>query len=200
MTSAFVFRRTRVLAVAVGAALLALIAWQLTAARPLNTSGATAGLVHITMTVTQLNGTTFKGDDGATGRNAGVITVLAYTGGLKNTMSIGGATGGAGAGKAELSAVTITKVMDGSSPQFLFAAATGQRLKSVVITFSRTDRTGREVPYYRITLTDAFVSVVAQRSTGETVVEDVSFLFVKIEQKSLIQNTTFQFNLETKAA
>ena len=200
MTSASVFPRTRVLAVAVAAALLALVAWQLTAARPLNTSSATAGVVHITMTVTQLNGTTFKGDDGATGRNAGVITVLAYTYGLKNTMTIGGATGGAGAGKAVHSPVTITHVMGGSSPQFLAAAATGQHLKSVVITFSRTDRTGRDVDFYRVTLTDAFVSEVAQRSSGDTVLEDVSFIFFKIKQQSLTQNTTFQADLETGAA
>lgn len=199
MTSASVFPRTRVLAVAVAATLLALVAWQLTAARPLNTRSATAGVVHITMTVTQLNGTTFKGDDGATGRNAGIITVLAYSYGLKNTMTIGGGSG-VGAGKAVHSPVTITHVMGGSSPQFLFAAATGQHLKSVVITFSRTDRTGMEVVYYRVTLTDAFVSEVAQRSSGDTVLEDVSFIFVKIEQHSLTQNTTFQADLVAGAA
>ena len=200
MTSAFALPRARVLGLALAAALLALVAWQLTGARPANTSGATAGVVQITMTVTQLNGTTFKGDDGATGRNAGVITVLAYSYGLKNTGTVGGATGGAGAGKAVHSPVTITHAMGGSSPQFLAAAATGQHLKSVVINFSRTDRTGRLTTFYRVTLTNVFVSEVAQRSSGDTVLEDVSFVFLKIEQQSLTQNTTFTDDLATKAA
>lgn len=193
MTSRFAFPRTRALAVAVAAALLALVAWQLTAARPVNTSGATAGVVHITMTVTELDGKTmFKGDDGG---KAGIITVLAYSFGLQNSTTIGSATGGAGAGKAVNKPVTITHLMGGSSPEFLAAAASGQRLKSVVISFFRTDRTGKEVTFYRVTLTNAFVSDVAQRSSGDTVLEDVSFVFEKIEQQSLAQNTAFIENL-----
>jgi len=201
MTSAFVLQRTRVLAVAIAAALLALVAWQLTAARPLNTSGATAGVVHITMTVTSVKSGQFKGDDGAApGTRGGIITVLAYSYGLQNSMTIGSGTGGAGAGKVTQKPVTITHTMGGSSPQFLGAAATGERLTSVVINFFRTDKTGKEVTFYRVTLTNAFVSEVSQRSSGDTVLEDVSFLFQKIEQQSLTQNTTFIENITTGGA
>jgi type VI secretion system Hcp family effector len=201
MTSAFVFARTRVLAVAVAAALLALVAWQLTAARPLSTSGATAGVVHITMTVTGSKTGQFKGDDGAApGTRGGIITVLAYSYGLQDSLTIGSATGGAGAGKVTQKPVTITHTMGGSSPEFLAAAATGERLTSVVITFSRTDRTGKEVAFYRVTLTNAFISEVGQRSSGDTVLEDVSFVFQKIEQHSLTQNTTFIENISTGGA
>src|SRR2546428_8533818 len=127
MTSAFVLSRTRVLAVAVTAALLALVAWQLTAARPLNTSGATAGVVHITMTVTSSRTGQFKGDDGAPTRTGGgIITVLAYSYALQNSTAIGSGTGGAGAGKVTQKPVTITHTMGGSSPAFLGAGAHGQ--------------------------------------------------------------------------
>src|SRR5216683_2903321 len=149
MTSAFVLPRTRVLAVVVAATLLALVAWQLTAARPLNTSGATAG---------------------------------------------------AGAGKVTQKPLTITHTLGGSSPEFLGAAATGERLTSLVINFSRTDRSGKEIAFYRVTLTNAFVSEVSQRSAGDSVLEDVSFIFQKIEQKSLTQNTTFIENIATGGA
>ena len=192
MTSAFVLPRARVLAVAVAATLLALVAWQVTAARPLNASGATAGVLHITMTVTGVKTGLFKGDDGGGGKVApGTITVLAYSYGLQET--IGSGTGGAGGeGKVTQKPVTITHTMGGSSPEFLGAAATGERLTSVVISFSRTDFNGKLAVFYRVTLTNAFVSEVSQRATGgDMLVEDVSFIFQKIEQHSITQNTTF---------
>jgi type VI secretion system Hcp family effector len=201
MTSALVLPRTRLLAVAVAAALLALVAWQLTAARPLNTSGATAGVVHITMTVTGAKTGQFKGDDGAPSRTGGgILTVLVYSYGLQNNVSIGSGAGGAGEGKVTQKPVTITHTMGGSSPEFLGAAASGERLTSVVINFSRTDKAGKETVFYRVTLTNAFVSEVSQRSAGDTVLEDVSFVFQKIEQKSLAQNTTFIENVGTGIA
>jgi len=201
MTSAFVLSRTRVLAVAVTAALLALVAWQLTAAKPLNTSGATAGVVHITMTVTGSRTGQFKGDDGAPSRTGGgILNVLAYSYGLQNSTTLGSGTGGAGAGKVTQKPVIITHTLGGSSPEFLAAAATGEPLTSVVINFSRTDKSGKEVNFYRVTLTNAFVSEVSQRSAGDTVVEDVSFIFQKIEQQSLAQNTTFIWNIATGGA
>jgi len=201
MTSPFVLSRTRVLAVAVTAALLALVAWQLTAARPLNTSGATAGVVHITMTVTGARTGQFKGDDGAANRpGGGIINVLAYSYGLQSSTTIGSGSGGAGAGKVTQKPLTITHTLGGSSPEFLGAAATGERLTSVVINFSRTDRSGKEIAFYRVTLTNAFVSEVSQRSAGDSVLEDVSFIFQKIEQKSLTQNTTFIENIATGGA
>ena len=64
-----------------------------------------------------------------------------------------------------------------------------------MINFSRTDKAGKETVFYRVTLTNAFVSEVSQRSAGDTVLEDVSFVFQKIEQKSLTQNTTFIENV-----
>jgi type VI secretion system Hcp family effector len=201
MTSAFALPRTRVLAVAVAAALLALVGWQLTAARPLNTSGATAGVVHISMTITGVKTGHFKGDDNAPTRTGGgIITVLAYSYGLQNSTTIGSGSGGAGAGKVTHKPVTITHTMGGSSPEFLGAAATNERLTSVVINFFRTDKSGKDVNYYRVTLINAFISEVSQRSAGDTVLEDVSFIFQKIEQQSLTQNTIFTENIATGGA
>ncbi len=68
MTSPFVLPRTRVVAVAVAAALLALVAWQLGAARPANNAGAAAGGVHISLTVNGAKTGLFKGDDNSTSR------------------------------------------------------------------------------------------------------------------------------------
>lgn len=197
MTSGSVLPHPRAVAVALAAALLVIAAWQIMAERPAVSAGAaTAGIVHITMTVTGPRTGQFKGDDGA-GR-AGAITVLAYQ--YELDASTAGTSGsGGGAGKVTHKPVTITHLLGGSSPEFLFAAATGEDLE-VVIDFSKTDKAGKESVFYRVTLTDATVTQVKQYSSGDSVREDISFVFRKIEQKSLIANTDFIANVETGTA
>jgi len=198
MTSPFVQPRTRVVAVAVAAALLALVAWQLGAARPANNAGAAVGGVHISLTVNGAKTGLFKGDDNSNSRTPGVITVLAYQYELQVPTSN---TGGGGAtGKAIHKPVTITHLLGGSSPEFLFAAASGENLTKVQIDFFRVDKTGKDFNYYRVILTNAIITDVKQYSAGDNVREDVSFEFRKIEQRSFAQNTDFIADLSTAGA
>jgi type VI secretion system secreted protein Hcp len=193
MTSASVLSRTRTvvvaLAVALAAILVASVAWQLANPRSGAITQASAAVgVRITMKV---NGTVqglFKGDDNAGPRAANQINVTAYQFELTVPRDI--ATGQA-SGKRVYKPMVITHVMGGSSPQFLRAAATNERLKSVVINFYRTDRFGRDVNYYRVTLTDAFLSDVKQYTGGTDVLEDDSFSFRQVEQQDLIAHTDF---------
>jgi len=67
----------------------------------------------------------------------------------------------------------------------------------VVINFYRTDRNGRDVNYYRVTLSNAFVSEVRQYTGGTDVLEDDSFSFQKVEQQDLIAHTEFIDNFNT---
>jgi type VI secretion system secreted protein Hcp len=85
----------------------------------------------------------------------------------------------------------VTKLLNQSSPQILNALATNENLKTVVINFYESTRTGAEVNYYRVTLTNAQISTDKQYSAGQTVNEDVSFVFQKIEQQSLTGQTIF---------
>ena len=198
MTSAFALPRTRVVAVAVAAALLALVAWQLGGARPANNAGAAVGGVHISLTVNGAKTGLFKGDDNSNSRTPGVITVLAYQYELQVPTSN---TGGGGAtGKAIHKPVTITHLLGGSSPEFLFAAASGENLTKVQIDFFRVDKTGKDFNYYRVILTNAIITDVKQYSAGDNVREDVSFEFRKIEQRSFAQNTDFIADLSTAGA
>jgi type VI secretion system secreted protein Hcp len=193
MTSASVLSRTRTvvvaLAVALAAILVASVAWQLANPRSGAITQASAAVgVRITMKV---NGTVqglFKGDDNAGPRAANQINVTDYQFELTAPRDI---ASGQASGKRVYKPMVITHVMGGSSPQFLRAAATGERLKSVVINFYRTDRFGRDVNYYRVTLTDAFLSDVKQYTGGTDVLEDDSFSFRKVEQQDLIAHTDF---------
>jgi type VI protein secretion system component Hcp len=61
----------------------------------------------------------------------------------------------------------------------------------VVITFNRVDRAGREINFYNVKLTNATISDVKQFTSGNTVLEDVSFTFEKIEQDDNIAKMVF---------
>lgn len=67
----------------------------------------------------------------------------------------------------------------------------------MVINFYETDRTGKSVNFYRVTLTNASISAVKHYSSGDTVLEDDSFVFQKIEEESLTGKITFIDNIET---
>jgi type VI secretion system secreted protein Hcp len=68
------------------------------------------------------------------------------------------AASGLPTGKRQHKPVVITHELGGSSPQFLNALATNEVLDEVVINFFRMERTGQEVNYYTVKLTDANVS------------------------------------------
>lgn len=61
----------------------------------------------------------------------------------------------------------------------------------MVITFNRVDRAGREINFYNVKLTNATISDVKQFTSENTVLEDVSFTFQKIEQDDNIAKTAF---------
>lgn len=199
MTSATVVSRSRMvvvaLAVALAAILVASVAWQLANPRGAVTQASAAVGVRITMKVTGHTQSVFKGDDNASARaGAGQITVSGYQFDLTAPRDI---ASGQATGKRVYKPLIATHVMGGSSPQFLAAAAVAERLTSVVINFYRTDRNGRDVNYYRVTLTDAFVSEVRQYTGGTDVLEDDSFSFQKVEQEDLIAHTVFIDNFNT---
>ncbi len=193
MTSALVVSRTRTvvvaLAVALAAILLASVAWQIANPRGAITQASAAVGVRISMKVTGVRTGVFKGDDNAGARvGAGLINVTGYQFDLTVPRD---ASSGLPTGKRIYKPLIATHVVGGSSPEFLGAAATNERLTSVVINFYRTDRTGKEVNYYRVTLTDAFVTEVRQYNGGTDVLEDDSFSFRKVEQQDLIAHTDF---------
>ena len=195
MTSAFVFPRTRVLAVAVAAALLAIVAAQLVAARPGGNAGAaTAGIVHISMTVKGHKQGFFKGDNPNSKAGANLINVVAYQYSFTSPRD---PASGLPTGRRQHMPVVITHEIGPSSPQFFLAGVTNEVLTEVVITFSKTQVDGKEVNFYRVTLMDAQISEFRQHSSGDTVLEDISFPFRKILQEDLIAHTSAEDDWES---
>jgi type VI secretion system secreted protein Hcp len=190
MTRSLVFPHARFLALAVATALVALVGLQLAGLGQSSTNaGAAVGGVHINMTVKGKKQGMFKGEDGATAKGAqNLIIVIAYQYGLTSPRDP--ATGLA-TGKRQHHPVVITHEMGGSSPQFLQADSTNEQLTQVVINFFRTGKNGKDVNYYRVTLTNASAVDVRQYTSGADVLEDVSFTFQKIEQDDLIAKTSW---------
>jgi type VI secretion system Hcp family effector len=197
MTSAMVVSRSRrvviALAVALAAILVASVAWQIANPRGAITQASAAVGVRITMKVAGHSQGVFKGDDSSRA-GAGLITVSGYQFDITAPRDIASEQA---SGKRIYKPLVATHVMGGSSPEFMAAAATGERLDSVVINFYRTDRNGRDVNYYRVTLTNAFVSEVRQYTGGTDVLEDDSFTFQKVEQQDLIAHTEFVDSFST---
>jgi type VI secretion system Hcp family effector len=197
MTSASVVSRSRrllvVLAVALAAIVVASVAWQLANPRGAVTQASAAGGIRISMKVTGRIQGTFKGDDNASGKLVGTIAVTGYQFEVSSPRD---PASGAATGKRVYKPLVVTHVLGGSSPEFLAAATTDEDLTSVVINFYRTGRDGREVNYYRVTLTDAFVSDVRQYTGGTDVMEADSFVFRKVEQQDFIAHTTFSDSFE----
>jgi type VI secretion system secreted protein Hcp len=189
MSRSLVLSRTRLLALALAAALIGLVAWQLVDRPASSNASAAVGGVHITMKVTGHKTGVFKGDDTARAKApANTITVISYQYELTSPRD---PASGLPTGKRMHKPVTITHELGGSSPQFLLAVSTNESLDSVVINFYRTDRNGQDFNYYRVTLTNGSVSDVKQYSSGNNLLEDISFTFRKIEQDDFVSKTAF---------
>jgi type VI secretion system secreted protein Hcp len=183
------------LALVLAALLLAAIAVQAAGPHPGPAKARAAGGILMTMKVTGSKQGVFKGDDVTLDRRGvGLIVLSGYQFELVSPRD---AASGQATGKRQYKPLTITHELGGSSPQFLAAASTNENLSSVVINFYRSDPSGKDVNYYRVTLTNASISDVRQYTGNSSVLEDVSFTFQKVEQSDLVAKTTFIDNFQT---
>jgi type VI secretion system secreted protein Hcp len=124
---------------------------------------------------------------------------LAYSYEVKSPRDL--ATGQA-SGKRQHGAITITKEWGAASPQLFNALVKNEQLSTVVFTFMTTDQTtGGQIPYYKVTLTNAtiaqihsFKDLTYQREYSTKELESVSFTFQKIQVESLTGKTTASDN------
>src|SRR5262249_34546565 len=137
----------------------------------------------------------FKGDI-ITGRAGNLINVVAYQ---YSVASPRDPASGLPTGRRQHRPVVVTHELGSSSPQFFAAAVTNEALDKVVINFFKAQANGKEVNFYRVTLTAASISEFKQYSPGPTVLEDVSMTFQKIEQEDLLAKTSASDDWLTQA-
>lgn len=110
------------------------------------------------------------------------IDVLSFSWGVRQTSTYGvGASGKeAKAGRADFSELTITKVLDKTSP-FLFShCASGDILDEVYILYDKPVG-DKQDDYFRVYLKDAQITNVHMSAANENPTESVSFAFQSVE-------------------
>ena len=168
-------------------AVVAVIAVAVEAASQAPTAARAATTTQIFMKVVGAKQGAFLGD-AMTRAQAGQIIVGTYD--FDVTVPFDQATGQS-SGRHRYRPITVTKALNGSSPQFLVALATNENLRSVTINFWHVTNHGTSVNFYRVTLTNAHVTEVRQFPSGGETIEAISFTFQKIEQSDLETKTTF---------
>lgn len=98
-----------------------------------------------------------------------------------------GAGGGGGAGKVSMNDIHITKLVDKSSIDLMYAMCSGKHLKDALITFRKAGE--KPLEYLKIKLTDVLVSSQQYSGSGhgDQVMESLSLNFAKFEQEYFMQ-------------
>jgi type VI secretion system secreted protein Hcp len=92
----------------------------------------------------------------------------------------GGSAGGGGTGKVSVHDISITKVLDASTPALILHCANGKHIKEGLITVRKAGE--NPVEYLKIKLTDILVSSVQEAGHGAAVLtESLSLNFSKFQ-------------------
>ena len=123
--------------------------------------------------------------DGLTGPSTsktGAIDILSFSIGASNTSTYGAGAScqEAKAGRADLSNLSIMKVLDKTSTTLFNHCCSGDVLKSVIVLYDKPVGT-EQADYYRVYLSDALVTSIQQSGSNENPTESVSFAFQAIE-------------------
>lgn len=110
----------------------------------------------------------------------GEIQLLSFSWGVSNAAKNSGSAGRAGAGRATFSDFNFTAITSKASPLLMLNTASGKRLKSAVVTGSRSSG-DRSQEFIKIELTDVLVSSYEQSASSEAPIESASLSFAKVQ-------------------
>ncbi|WP_375286778.1 Hcp family type VI secretion system effector [Sphingomonas sp.] len=110
------------------------------------------------------------------------IDVFSFTFGASQQGSFHFGGAGGGSGKAEITDLTITKMVDKSSPELFKACASGKHIPSVVIYSQKAGDGDKPLTYYKVKLEDVLVSSMQNQAatSGDAIMETVTFNTAKM--------------------
>lgn len=113
---------------------------------------------------------------------ANAIDILSFSFGASNSAVFGpGASGGESrAGRADVSHVSVMKVLDKTSPQLFENCVTGDYIKSVDVQYYKPMGNKQDV-YFKIHMENVLITSVQLSGSNENPTESVSFAFAKIK-------------------
>src|SRR4029450_9835094 len=116
--------------------------------------------------------------ESADAKHKGEIEVLSWSWG--ETQATGSPSSGGGAGKVEMSDLTVVTHVSKASPRLLLACATGKHIKSAVLTGRKAGKGQAE--FLTFSLSDVLVSgYQTGGATAEAPLDSISLNFSKIE-------------------
>jgi type VI secretion system secreted protein Hcp len=136
----------------------------------------------------KFEGDKFKGES-RDKTHAAEIDVLAWSWGMSNsgTAHMGG---GAGAGKANVQDVSLTKYIDASSAALQLACCTGEHIPTATLVVRKAGTT--PVEYIVITLTECLITAVSTGGSGgeDRLTENVTVNFSQVKFSYTEQDAT----------
>ncbi len=122
------------------------------------------------------------GRPGPSTSKADAIDILSFSFGASMSAVIGaGSSGGeARSGRANVSDVTIMKVLDKTSPLLFDDCVTGNYLKKVDIIYDKPMGDDQQ-DYFKIHMEDALITSIQLSGSSENPVESISFAFSKVK-------------------
>jgi type VI secretion system secreted protein Hcp len=109
----------------------------------------------------------------------GAIDLLSFSFGASMPTSAS-ADGGLRAGRADVSHVTVMKVLDKTSPDLFQHCVTGDFLSKVDVIYDKAMGDQQE-DYYKLSMSDALITSIQWSGSNENPTESVSFAFKKIQ-------------------
>jgi type VI secretion system secreted protein Hcp len=123
-----------------------------------------------------------KGVPGPSTSLADAIDILSFSFGASNSAVFGpGSSGGESrAGRADVSSVSIMKVLDKTSPTLFADCVTGDYIDSVDVQYFKPMGTKQDV-YFKIHMEKVVITSVQLSGSNENPTESVSFAFAKVK-------------------
>ena len=127
----------------------------------------------------KFEGDKFKGES-RDKSHPGEIDVLAWSWGMSNS-GTAHTGGGAGAGKANIQDLSLTKYVDASSAALMLACATGEHIPTANLVVRKAGTTPLE--YIKVTLTECMITAVSTGGSGgeDRLTENVTVNFAKVK-------------------
>jgi type VI secretion system secreted protein Hcp len=110
------------------------------------------------------------------------IDILAFSFGASNSSVIGaGSSGGeTRAGRAHVSDLSITKVLDKTSPLMFDHCVSGDLIKKVELSYDKPMGNQQEV-YFKVLMTDVLVTSIQESGSSENPTESITFAFATVK-------------------
>jgi type VI secretion system secreted protein Hcp len=113
------------------------------------------------------------------------IQILSWSWGASQMSSVAG-TGGSGAGKADLSDLSIMTYFDKATPKLFKSICKGDHIKTGTMTAVKSGAQGK--PYLKVDFTELFVSSLQISGSSEVPTVSLSFTYNTIKIDYSVQN------------